>query len=132
MLVGEFSIKKNFFENSKMSNQVIAWLEDNFLNINASKITDKASSTNLISLVDQIKCDLCGKELRVDLSKDLSTIECNMGHVMSRCQRSLLPLDNFDFKTCSKCNCVWSVLKENDYPNLIGLHKTRDTCLFCN
>jgi hypothetical protein len=133
LLISDFSIKKNFFADNNHK-QILEWLEENFINIDSvSKITDKFNSpVSLLSLCNQIKCDLCGKSLRIDLSKELNSIECEMGHVMSRCQKSLLPLNSLNYKSCTKCNSTWNILDPIDYPNLDQLYSAQNICIFCS
>ena len=130
---------KNFFLNSKATTdfgiseeKLKEWLEDNFLNIEHSKIQDNYNSDSLITLVSRVKCEVCGKNLKIDSSNELNMIECELGHIMSRCQRSLLPLNSLRFKSCSKCKCTWNDLNSVDYPNLNDLYKDINKCMFCH
>lgn len=138
LLIAVFSMKNFFLKPKNKINIGVSeeklkeWLEDNFLNIDQSKIQDNYSSESLITLVNRVKCDVCGKNLKIDSSNELNMIECELGHIMSRCQRSLLPLNIFRFKSCSKCKCTWNDLNPIDYPNLNDLFNDINKCMFCH
>jgi len=122
LLVGEFSLKKNFFSNSSDSASR-QWLHEHFLNTTASN--------ELMDLINTVKCDFCGQMIRVDKSNELNTVECESGHVMNRCQKSLMPLDNFKFSSCAFCHAAWNVLDNSLYPNLSDQFGKQSQCLFC-
>lgn len=117
MLVADFCKRKNFLSAFK-EKELVKWLDNNF--------------SKLEEIAGEVRCDFCGKCVRVDLSNSLASVECDQGHTMSRCQRSLLPLDCAEFKACPKCKCTWNILNERDYPNLSGLYRDKNNCLFCN
>ena len=123
LLVGEFSLKKNFFSCSSHSASR-QWLHEHFLNT--------AASNELMDLVSTVKCDFCGQMIRMDKSSELNTVECESAHVMNRCQKTLLPLDNFKFNTCAFCHAAWNVHDNRLYPNLSDHFGKQSHCLFCN
>jgi len=123
-VIAEFCKKKNFLATLKTSGSVVKekdllnWLDSNFFK---SK-----------EMIDQMRCDFCNGNIRVDLCNSLGTVECDAGHKMNRCQRSLLPLNCNEFKSCLKCKVCWNLMSDGDYPNLCKLYKNKNKCLFCN
>lgn len=103
----KFALKKNFYSNQK-------W----------SKI-----DTNLV-LSEYPRCDLCASKFDPATSLDLSRIECESGHVMSRCQKTLFPLNNFKYQKCYACYSVWNVMGVKDFPNFSTIFN--ESCLYCN
>ena len=129
LLMGEFAIKKNLLTELK---DLEKWLKENFLN----KSNDNKLSINktlaFVELLNGLKCDLCGGIMEIEQSNELNSIKCTNQHEMMRCQKTLLPLNNFKFKSCSLCNSAWNCFSKNDFPNFFQLFSDQNFCLFCN
>jgi hypothetical protein len=151
---GQFSISKNFFYgldlayiNEKYSlslksvNTIEKWLVEGIgckLKIKTEETCENSDQNheNLIKMVDNLACDLCGSKFRLDNTNlGLENIECELsGHVVNRCQKTLLPLNSFKFEKCNVCNSKWNTnINHINYPNFEYLRNNLNhLCLFCN
>lgn len=136
ILVGDFSVKKNFFADDFFLNGRIRtkvadlekWLKEKLPNISGH-------NQSLIDLMkSKFNCDLCGKGFNFEANLDLNKITCQSNHTMKRCEKTLFPLNNFHFKQCSICKSTWNyVNKDEDYPHFAALNRVNsDNCLYCN
>jgi len=112
----EFSIKKNFFAGQSKKEKKLK----DFLSKNRKHLFSQLS-----------KCDLCGKSFKICESSELSSVRCDQEHIMNRCEKSLLPLNNFKFIKCKNCNSVWNYFQPIDYPNINRFFGSQINCLFC-
>ncbi|RNA25451.1 hypothetical protein BpHYR1_034489 [Brachionus plicatilis] len=72
----------------------------------AKRIRENFNDKDLLKL-----CDLCGKKFSIDGNLNLNKIKCISGHNMNRCEKSLMPLNNFRYKKCSMCNSKWNYVE---------------------
>ncbi len=112
-LLCDFSIKKVFFDNKDLENRIKTFLKKNANQFN------------------NLKCDLCLSKFNIAESNDLNKVVCEQGHVMNRCEKSLLPLNNFKFKKCYNCGSVWNLLNKLDYPLMSEYFYDQNLCLYC-
>jgi hypothetical protein len=112
-LLCDFSIKKVFFDNKDLENKIKTFLKKN---------------TNQFN---NLKCDLCSSKFKITESIDLNKLVCEQGHVMNRCEKSLLPLNNFKFKKCYNCGSIWNLLNKLDYPLMSEYFSDQNVCLYC-
>jgi ribosomal protein S27E len=109
---------------SKLKNQSIdKWLKDNFNSLNNNKT----------SLFNRFKCDLCDDSgFTFDNNQiNINIIYCQRGHSMSRCIKSLLPLNNFKFYQCKICGSYWNTFEATDFANFESFNINEKQCLFC-
>ncbi len=149
---GDFATKKNFFYDLNIENvnknyelkltdvsAIEKWLLEEIsckLAVKSENLDEgdlpRNESLILVDLINSMVCDLCGKKIRIDLSLEVFNVRCESGHVMSRCQRTLLPLNNFRHSKCSWCCSTWNMLSVRDYPHFKHLNENFDFCLFCD
>jgi hypothetical protein len=152
LVMGEFSINKNFFENfdieiyakkspNKKSQkldgmEIEKWLKTNLTVITPNKKTikldDNESNQSLADLVKGLKCNFCPKNLNIHKSNDLDKIVCEDGHSISRCQLTLLPLNFIKYNKCELCKSTWNDIDSKDCPNIQKLIPKQNHCLFCS
>jgi hypothetical protein len=126
-IMGDFCIRKNFFQD-KSEKKLATWLTKTFLD---PKLSEYEGLQNLIH--NRMRCDVCARKFKFVDSNDLSRIECESGHVMARCEKTLLPLDNFKYKKCSMCNSKWNFVNEDVFPHFVTqLDRYSEACLFCD
>ena len=147
-----FAIIKNFFEGFNVSSMnqkysldlkdvsaIETWLRDEVTSkvsvkseaVESSELVTSSNSVSLTDLFENLACDMCGKRFRMDLSLSVENIRCESNHCMSRCQKTLLPLNSFRYQKCSVCQSQWNCLKKSDYPNFKSLAKNFNVCSFC-
>lgn len=101
--MGKFGIKKNFFQKNEYGSvfkQLEEWIK---------KILENCCENDLSKL-----CDLCGKKFSIDGNLNLNKIKCISGHNMNRCEKTLMPLNNFKFKKCALCNSKWNFIESTN------------------
>jgi hypothetical protein len=81
-----------------------------------------------------IKCSVCMQSLEFfDQCLELKTIECNLGHKLKRCEKSLLLLNYKSYKCCFVCGCAWNAYDSAELPNLKDFFiNSQNTCIYCN
>ena len=118
----DFALRKNF-SSKKLSETALKKLT----NENMS-----AKTHDLPLLLKSLTCELCESTFKVEESLDLSTLKCELGHSMSRCQKSLLPLNSLYFRKCFMCQATWNYFDEADLPNFSQLIQNQSRCVFCD
>ena len=94
------------------------------------KVNEKRS--NLASMIEAITCDLCGENFDFKNSLEIQDMKCVHGHVMNRCQKTLLPLDNYRHEKCPLCHSAWNYVTRDCYPNFLKLIQNLKLCLYCD
>jgi hypothetical protein len=116
------------------------WLRDELKGKLAVKYEDvdeateaeKSECLELANLMEGQACDLCGARVRVELGLELASVRCERGHTVNRCQKTLLPLNNFRHARCGMCGSCWNFLSVKDYGHFKHLNQDLDFCLFCD
>ncbi len=116
-----FAVKKNFFPKKTQDFDE----QTNFASVNREAI----SSHRLY-----IKCSICMQSLDFfNQCLELKTVECNLGHKLNRCEKSLLLLSYKNNRSCTVCGCSWNVYSVNDLPKFKDFFiDSQDTCIYCN
>ena len=112
LIQSDFAIKKDFYGKSDKEIAIIKWLNHNF----TSEFQLNKESSNCDSLPEQVmnelkqnlpiafkkylSCYICSKFVCVDKNVDINFIECEFGHKIRRCVKSLLPLSCKKFNKC--------------------------------
>lgn len=115
-VVNDFAAKKSFLSSSSA---------------NAKSVDSSRRDLDTL-LTSSPRCDVCNREFDFQTSLDHRRVECKSGHLMRRCERTLLPLDNFDYSKCSVCHAVWNKTRGEEFPNFDFLVNESEFCLFCN
>lgn len=76
-------------------------------------------------------CELCDKKCLLEVNDNLESVTCESGHLMNRCQKTLLPLSCFTFKKCPLCNVVWNLVDKKDFPHFHFLSNF-ESCWLCD
>lgn len=117
-----FALKKNFSYKKINENTLKKIIKDN----RSSKTFD------LTSILKLLKCDLCGKNFNFENSLEMNSLNCESGHSVSRCQKSLLPLNSLYFRKCDLCYSAWNYFDKNDFPNFNRLIVNQNSCFLCD
>ena len=156
LVMGELSINKNFLQNFNIDlyekkspaksntiqkcdgTEIEKWLKTNLVtsaNKKSQKSNDNEKITNQTSLADlvkSLKCNFCPKNLDIHHSNDLDKIVCEGGHSISRCSKTLLPLNFINFIKCELCQSTWNCIDSKDCPNIKQLISNQELCIFCD
>jgi hypothetical protein len=146
LIQSDFAIKKDFYGKSDKEIEIVKWLNDNFT---SEFQLNKVESGNCDSLPEQLmnenkqnlpiafkkylSCCICSKFVCVDKNVDINFIECEFGHKIRRCVKSLLPLSCKKFNKCCLCESEWTLYSEDETPNFMGFFQNVERlCLFCD
>jgi hypothetical protein len=117
-----YALKKNFSLNKINEVTLKKLIKDN----------KNSKKFDLTAIFKMLKCDLCQKNFNLEKSLDMTTLKCESGHSVSRCQKTLLPLNSLYFKKCDLCSSVWNYFDKDDFPNFSLLVLNQSNCLFCD
>ncbi len=113
-----FAVKKNFLPKNDIFNE-----EKNYAKL-------RENHENLFR--PYIKCSICSQNLNFFNCLELKAVECNLGHKLNRCEKSLLLLDYKNYKCCFVCGCAWNAYSSVDLQNFRELFDIQNTCAYCN
>ena len=150
LIQSDFALRNNFYGKNDREIKIMQWINDNFTNYfelskheKGDSITEKLmnsykkklnSNENLSNSFKKfLRCNICSKYLRIDKNTEMSYIECEFGHKIKRCVKSLLPLSLKVFKKCYLCEVEWTLYSEDEMPNFLDFfNHVERLCMFCD
>lgn len=139
LIQSDFVLKKKLYDKKS----IIDWVEycfneksDGFLkhlwSTRCSSDSLNLKTQERFELESYMKCYLCEEAFDLRKNYNLCYFECESGHKIHRCEKTLVPLNYTEYKKCKLCFCCWNIYKRDELPNLSNLYFDKfNFCLYC-